>query len=60
MQADHIDPVIPLTGFDSWDGVIKRLYCEADGFQALCKACHKVKTKEEADERRRIKKERGE
>jgi 5-methylcytosine-specific restriction endonuclease McrA len=47
MQADHINPIIPIEGFDSWENVIKRLYCEIDGFQALCKECHKEKTKEE-------------
>ena len=41
MQADHTIPVIPLSGFDSWDGVISRLYCEMDGFQPICKPCHK-------------------
>lgn len=52
MQADHIEPVVPLTGFDSWNGVIGRLFCEVDGFQALCRSCHKVKSKAENAERR--------
>ena len=56
MQADHIEPVVPLTGFDSWDAVIERLYCEVDGYQALCKECHKEKTKEENRVRRENKK----
>lgn len=56
MQADHTEPVVPLTGFDSWDGVIGRMYCEIDGFTALCKPCHKVKTKEENAIRRANKK----
>lgn len=47
MQADHVNPVIPLTGFDSWDKVIERLFCEVDGYQAVCRECHKIKTKEE-------------
>ena len=45
--ADHIDPVVPVTGFVSWDNVIERLFCERDGFQALCSACHKIKSLEE-------------
>jgi len=57
MQADHISPVVPLTGFDSWDGVIGRLFCEAASYQALCKPCHKIKSGEENKERRRIKDE---
>lgn len=45
VQVDHIDPVIdPSIGFDTWDTVIARMFCEADGFQVLCKDCHKVKT----------------
>ncbi len=47
MQADHIHTVIPLAGFDSWDNVISRLYCEADGFEAICRDCHKTRTKEQ-------------
>lgn len=47
MQADHINPVIPLTGIDSWDGVIDRLFCEIDGYQALCRFCHKAKSQAE-------------
>jgi 5-methylcytosine-specific restriction endonuclease McrA len=54
MQADHIDPVVPIDknwcntylGYD-WNDVIKRLFCEIDGFRPLCKACHKKKTAEE-------------
>lgn len=44
VQVDHIEPVVPLTGFVSWDDVIKRTFCEADGLQVLCKGCHKEKT----------------
>lgn len=56
MQADHITPVIPVTGFDSWDEVIKRLYCELDGYRPVCKPCHKGKTLAENAERRANKK----
>lgn len=46
--ADHIHPVIdPNRGFVSWDELIKRLFVEIDGFQAICNACHKNKTNEE-------------
>lgn len=48
IQVDHIQPVIdPFVGFVSWDEVVKRMFCEAEGFQILCKACHKNKTAEE-------------
>lgn len=59
MQADHISPVVPLSGFDSWDGVIARLYCEADSFQPICKPCHKVKSKEENKQRKENKIKNG-
>ncbi len=45
IQVDHILPVIdPNVGFSTWDDVIKRMFCEAEGFQIVCKRCHKVKT----------------
>jgi len=59
MQADHISPVIPVTGFDSWDNVIKRLYCEIDGFRPLCKPCHKTITLEQNKQRRENKQHHG-
>lgn len=56
VQVDHIQPVIdPFKGFLSWDEVVKRMFCESDGFQVLCKECHKNKTnaeKRQAKERR--------
>jgi hypothetical protein len=48
--ADHIHPVIdPAVGFETWDEVIKRMFCERDGFQALCHHCHSIKTQEEKE-----------
>lgn len=51
MHADHITAVIGPEGFVSWDLFIARLYCEADGFRALCKACHAKCTNIERAER---------
>jgi hypothetical protein len=31
----------------SWDSFIERLFVEKDGYQALCVACHSVKTSKE-------------
>ena len=46
--VDHVEPVVdPKHGFVSWDELIKRLFCEADGFQILCHECHKNKTSDE-------------
>jgi hypothetical protein len=48
IQVDHISPVIdPNTGFTTWDDVIKRMFCEEDNFQILCRECHKEKTNSE-------------
>jgi len=53
MEVDHIKPVVdPLTGFESWDVFINRLFCEAENLQAICKPCHKVKTLKEKQERK--------
>lgn len=51
VQVDHVKPVIdPRTGFTSWDNVIKRMFCEAEGLQVLCHDCHQKKTKAEREE----------
>ena len=52
VEVNHIQPVIPTTGFDSWDKVIERLFCEEDGLEVLCKPCHKAVTKQENEERK--------
>lgn len=52
VQVNHKEPVIPLTGFVSWDDVIERLFCEKDGLEVLCKPCHKIITKQENDKRK--------
>lgn len=52
VEVNHIDPVIPTTGFDSWDNVIDRLFCEQEGLEVVCKTCHRVRTQEENKERR--------
>ena len=48
VQVDHIVPVVPTTGWDSFDGFIQRLFCPSSGLQVLCKlGCHKEKTRKE-------------
>lgn len=54
VEVNHIEPVVPISGFDSWDGVIKRMFCEADGLEVVCKTCHKSITKQENQERKQI------
>lgn len=53
IEVDHIEPVVPSTGFVSWDNVIERLFCEQENLQVLCTPCHKKKSKEENKERKK-------
>lgn len=57
VHVDHKDPVVPVTGWDSWDGVIERMFCEEEGLQVLCRTCHKEVTDEENALRRKYKSE---
>ena len=55
IEVDHIEAVVPHTGFTTWDDVIHRMFCEEEGFIVLCKKCHKEKTVDEKQRRRNIK-----
>lgn len=45
IKVDHKEPVKDVTGRDnSWDSIIRRLFCEVDGYQVLCEGCHDTKT----------------
>lgn len=58
---DHIKPVVALKeGFTTWDEVINTLFCDKDGFQILCHACHDMKTAIEDSMRASYNKERKE
>jgi hypothetical protein len=52
VEVNHITPVVPTSGFDSWDGVIERMFCEGHGLEVVCKPCHKLITKQENQERK--------
>lgn len=53
VQVDHIDPVVSVEhGFIGWDVYIERMFCEADGYQVLCKTCHSIKTANERKARK--------
>lgn len=52
VAVDHIQPVVPISGFTSWDDIITRTYCSKENLQVLCKECHKIKTKQENEERK--------
>ena len=47
IAVDHIVPIVPISGFDTWDGLIGRLFCPKEGLQVLCKPDHKTKTNAE-------------
>ncbi len=58
IQADHLEPAVPITGWESYDSFIERLFVEASEYQAICWECHsweKGKTKKENEERRKFK-----
>lgn len=44
VQADHIIGVGSLRKYDDLPRFVKNLFCECDGYQVLCKACHHRKT----------------
>ena len=60
-EVDHKDPIIPpgktLEDME-WTEVVDRVWCDESKLQALCKDCHKLKTRVENAERRKLKKEK--
>jgi 5-methylcytosine-specific restriction endonuclease McrA len=59
IEVDHIEPVIPVTGWAGFDVSIPRLWCSYQALQILCDPCHKEKSKIENAERRMHKKAKG-
>lgn len=55
VAVDHIDPVVPVSGFTTWDEVIERMFVEKEGLQVLCKECHLIKCQEEKQQRKQAK-----
>lgn len=62
VQKEHTECVVPLEGFDNWDGIINRMFCRRGGVQLdsmltiMCKPCHKAKSKKEAGIRAKYRK----
>jgi 5-methylcytosine-specific restriction endonuclease McrA len=52
VAIDHEPSVVPLTGWDSWDNVLERLFCPAEQLHKLCHHCHSKKTAHEASSRK--------
>lgn len=51
--VDHIEPIVPVTGWVSWDSCIERMFCEISNLQLLCKKCHDIKSAGETAERKK-------
>lgn len=52
IDVDHIRPVVPVSGFTTWDAYIAARFVTADKLQGICKDCHKRKTKVENAQRK--------
>lgn len=52
---DHINPVVPVTGFEDLGAFVESLFCEAKDFQVLCIKDHDIKTEMENKIRKDIK-----
>jgi 5-methylcytosine-specific restriction endonuclease McrA len=46
----HVDHIIAIGRFTTFDLYIERLFCDTSGLRVLCKTCHKVKTKTDIKE----------
>lgn len=51
VELDHVEPVVPIKegwmdeeGNPDWNLYIRRLFCEKEGYQIICKTCHSSKT----------------
>jgi len=54
VQVDHVSPVVdPVIGFVDWNTFIDRLLCPKENLQVLCTKCHKEKTKQEKEVRKK-------
>jgi 5-methylcytosine-specific restriction endonuclease McrA len=54
VQVDHKKPVVcPKKGFQGWETYIDRLFCETENLQVLCVPCHKEKTAQEKEQRKK-------
>ncbi len=52
IAVDHTVACVPLSGWDSWDGFITRLFCDPSGLQVLCQRCHEQKSCQEKESRK--------
>lgn len=58
IDIDHASAVVdPLVGFVDYNTYALRLFCNLDNLAAMCKNCHKEKSKHEAATRAKTRKE---
>lgn len=58
VQIDHINPTVPLSGWDGFDGFIERLFCKVDLLRVLCKTHHEEVTKAQTEVRKKLRKDK--
>ena len=46
--VDHIEPIVPVTGWVSWDHCVDSMFSEEGNLQLACRSCHSIKTADEA------------
>ena len=47
VEVDHIEQCGSLRDYDDLPTFVRRLFCEPEGLQVVCKKCHKSKTDEQ-------------
>lgn len=55
VQVDHTQPIVPLTGWVSFDSFIVGLWCAVEDLQVLCTEHHREKTEAERQVRKQLK-----
>lgn len=58
IELDHIQPVVQISGWSTWDQFFESLFCDEDGYRALCNFCHQRKTQTENSFRASYKKKK--
>lgn len=45
VQSDHVVECGSLRGFDDLAGFVERMFVGKEGYQTMCRTCHRAKTK---------------
>jgi 5-methylcytosine-specific restriction endonuclease McrA len=49
VNVDHVIPAGQLNSYEDLPEFVRKLFCEADNLQVLCKKCHDAKTKQDKE-----------